>query len=142
MSFITTPPPPPPPPPTSTNDIITAEEVAGRYSKNIATIRAWLRGGRLAGFHRAGRWYSTWTAVWAFEGRLPPAPGTPTERAQRPLLTTRDVARIYRLSPATGHRTVARWLRRGELPGLRILGEWYTDWPAVQEHLASQRRGG
>jgi hypothetical protein len=94
--------------------LLSVEQLSARYAVQPATVREWLRTGRLRG-RRLGRdWRVSWNAAFAFEGAAP-VNGTPRAiaLARRPLLTPSEVARRYGCSVAT----VLRWHKTGSLPG-------------------------
>lgn len=102
-------------------------DIVKRYRVSEWTVWHWLKAGTLRGHHDGGRWTTTWDAVFAFEGRLAPPEGEARERAKAPLLTVDDLAEYFRCRP----ETIRRRLRRGELAGRRIRGNWYADREAV-----------
>lgn len=97
--------------------LLSVEQLSARYAVQPATVREWLRTGRLRG-RRLGRdWRVSWNQVFAFEGSTP-VDGTPRAiaLARRPLLTPSDVAHQYGRSVAT----VLRWHKTGALPGCAL----------------------
>ena len=106
-------------------------DVAERYRISNYTVREWLRRGRLRGRVVAGRWVTTWDAVFLFEGRLTPPTGSQRQDAKTPLYTVPDIAAHLRVS----EESVRRRLRDGRIAGRRIAGAWYADRRALADAL-------
>ena len=101
---------------------VTLDDIARRYSVRRATAGDWLRDGQILGQRMGGRWYTTWDAVFSFEGRLCPPQGGARKAAKRPLLTVADLAVRFSVKETT----IREWLRKGVLPGTHIRGTWYV----------------
>lgn len=83
-------------------------DVAKHWQVTPASVRAWIRGGRLKAARMARQYRLTWEDVWACElGGIPR--GMARARYQTPLLTKADLARATRVST----RTVERWVCAG-----------------------------
>lgn len=96
--------------------MLTLDEVADHWQLRPASVRLRVRSGELAAVRIAGRYRTTWPAVWSCEsGGSPPSPAADDYRTR--LLTKRDLADAIGVST----RTVERWTRSG-LP-TRSVGE-------------------
>lgn len=82
--------------------------IATHFALTEATVRSYLRAGRLPGVRLKGEWKTSWDHVWGVE-RGPTPSGANRQAYQLPLLSKSGLAR--RLD--TGIRTVEGWLECG-----------------------------
>lgn len=81
---------------------------ARHFALTDATVRSYLRAGRLPGVRLKGEWKTSWDHLWAVERG--PTPTAANRRAyQLPLLSKSGLARRL----ATSVRTVEGWLASG-----------------------------
>jgi hypothetical protein len=81
---------------------------AKHFALTEATVRSYLRAGRLPGVRLKGEWKTSWDHLWAVERG--PTPTAANRRAyQLPLLSKSGLARRL----ATSVRTVEGWLASG-----------------------------
>ena len=114
---------------------IGTDVVAERYSIALDTAQKWLSKGLIHGTNLSGRWYATWDAVFAFEGRLSMPQGQARERAKLPLLTVEKLAERYGQHP----ETIRNKLKLGVMPGRLIGRRWYGDWEGISAYEAEMR---
>ncbi|WP_088636312.1 DNA-binding protein [Phaeobacter sp. 22II1-1F12B] len=82
--------------------------IATHFALTEATVRSYLRAGRLPGVRLKGEWKTSWDHVWGVERG--PTPRSANRQAyQLPLLSKSDLA--CRL--ATSVRTIEGWLASG-----------------------------
>lgn len=82
--------------------------IATHFALTEATVRSYLRAGRLPGVRLKGEWKTSWDHLWAVERG--PTPTSANRRAyQLPLLSKSDLARKL----STSVRTVEGWLGHG-----------------------------
>lgn len=82
--------------------------VATHFALTEATVRSYLRSGRLPGVRLKGEWRTGWEQIWAVE-RGPMPKGGNRQAFQMPLLSKAGLARQL----GTSVRTVEGWLEQG-----------------------------
>lgn len=110
-------------------------QIAERYSITQATAQKWLHQHLIHGQSLDGRWYCTWDALFAFEGRISAPQGAARDRAKAPLLTCEQIASRYDQHP----ETIRKKLKAGQIPGRQIMRRWYSDWDGIAAYEADMR---
>jgi hypothetical protein len=131
-----------------TEDILTYDDLASRWSFNRDTVRRLVRQGIVPG-GRPKRWFTTWDVILhVVEGRQSPLLGKARVDAKRRPLTISDVAKALKRS----QYTVREQLKAGTLSGWKIrvpdhfraqvgnrtANRWFVDAATLSDHLARE----